>query len=365
MKVALVHHYLLNMRGGERVLEMFCEIFPQADIFTLVYNESVISDKIKGHNINTSFLQKLPFAKTKWRYYLPLFPFASEQLDLRNYDIVISSDSACIKGVITRSDTLHICYCHTPMRYAWDLYFDYLDELPKAGKEIAHLIMHYIRQFDFRAAQQVDYFIANSRNTARRIKKYYRRDSQIIYPPVDTDFFKIDTKQATDNFYLYVGELVPYKRANLIVKSFNELNRPLKVIGNGPQFQHLKKIARDNIELLGRQPRQVVKHYFQRCKAFVFAAEEDFGITPLEAQACGKPVIAFKKGGAVETIINGKTGIFFDHQTVDSLISAVEKYETLTFDPKICRDNATRFSGTIFRKRIKNFVIKKYNNLKM
>lgn len=362
MRVALVHHFLINMRGGEKVLEILCEIFPEADIYTLVCDKKAISETISSHIIKSSFLQRLPFSKTKRQYYLPLFPLAVEQFDLREYDLVISSDSVCMKGVLTRSDTLHICYCHTPMRYVWDLYFDYLEEnTPFWTRKIVPLFMHYLRQFDYLAAQRVDYFIANSKNTARRIKKHYGREAEVIYPPVDTDYFAIDDNKGSEDFYLYVGELVPYKRADLIVDAFNELGKPLKVIGDGPQYQLLKKRASANIELLAKQPDEVVRDYFQRCKAFIFAAEEDFGITPVEAQACGKPVIAHKKGGALETVVEGKTGLFFEEQSVDSLVAAVEEFEKLKFEPDVCRQNALRFSRDSCKKRLQDFIFTRYD----
>lgn len=362
MKVALVHHYLIDMRGGEKVLEIFCEIFPEADIYTLICDKKAISETISGHTIKTSFLQGLPLSKTKRQYYLPFFPLAVEQFDLRTYDLVISSDSVCMKGVLTRSDTLHICYCHTPMRYAWDLYFDYLEKnTPFWARKVVPLFMHYLRQFDYLAAQRVDYFIANSENTARRISKHYRREAEVIYPPVDTDYFIPDNKKKSEDFYLYVGELVPYKRVDLIGDAFNELKRPLKIIGDGPQFWQLKRKANSNIDLLGKQSDDIVKSHFQRCKALIFPAEEDFGITPVEAQACGKPIIAYKKGGALETIVQDKTGVFFEEQTVESLIQAINKFENSDseFKPALCRENALGFGKGRCKEKLRDFILKK------
>lgn len=350
------------MRGGEKVLEILCEIFPQADIYTLICDRKAISKTISSHIISPSFLQRLPFSKTKRQYYLPLFPLAVEQFDLRNYDLVISSDSVCMKGVLTRSDTLHICYCHTPMRYVWDLYFDYLENsTPFWARKVVPLFTHYLRQFDYLAAQRVDYFIANSKNTAQRIKKHYGKEAEIIYPPVDIDYFTIDNNKESEDFYLYVGELVAYKRADLIIDAFNKLNKRLKVIGDGSQYQSLKKRANSSIELLGKQPKDVLRNHFQSCKAFIFAAEEDFGITPVEAQACGKPVIAYKKGGALESVIENKTGIFFEKQTVESLIQAINKFENSDseFGPAVCRENVLGFGKDRCKEKLRGFILKK------
>ena len=330
MKIAIVHEWLVNYAGSERVLEQILNIYPDADLFSLIdflpENERGF---IKNKTVTTSFIQNLPFAKTKYRYYLPLMPLAIEQLDLTGYDLVISSSHAVAKGVITGPDQIHICYCHSPMRYAWDMQFQYLREsgLDKGLKGlITKSILHKMRIWDVRTAHGVDQFIANSAYIARRIKKVYGRDSVVVYPPVDVNAFEYC--ELKEDFYLTASRMVPYKRIDLIVEAFAQMpDKQLIVIGNGPDFQKIKHLATPNVKLLGYQPFKILKDYMQRAKAFVFAAEEDFGIIPVEAQACGTPVIAYGKGGALETVIESKydmaTGYFFYEQKVSILIEII------------------------------------------
>lgn len=365
MKVAIVHHYLVNFRGGERVFELLAEIFPNADLYTLIWDphgtkESEILSKRK---IVTSFLQGFPLAKSKKELYFPLYPLAVEGWDLTEYDLVITSDSACVKGVITGHKTLHICYCHTPMRYVWDMYFLHLKSAPWWSRPGIRFFTHYLRQFDFLSAQRVDYFIANSHHIANKVKKYYRKEATVIYPPVDTDFF-VPGDNSREDFYIYVGALTPYKRVDIIVKAFTQLGKPLKVIGGGPELRKLEKIAGGNVQFLGSLSKESVRKHLQRARALVFAAEEDFGITPVEAQACGKPVIAYGKGGTLETVIDGITGVFFDKQSVDSLISAVERFEKMEFDPQRCRKNALKFSRDRAKKELEKFIHNKFHDWK-
>ncbi|HTI01906.1 MAG TPA: glycosyltransferase family 4 protein [Acidisoma sp.] len=361
MKVALVHEWFNTWAGSEKVLEVILSLFPDADIFSLI---DVLPDEnravIKKGRVKTTFLQKIPFVRHFYRDMLPLMPLAIEQLDLSSYDLIISNSHAVAKGVITGPNQLHICYCYSPMRYAWDLQEQYLTE---SGIErgirsaFARYFLHKIRIWDQQSAQHVDHFIACSRYISRRIWKAYRRESDVIYPNVATDQFVIgDTRE---DFYFASSRMVPYKKMHLIVEAFAKMpNRRLIMIGTGPQFKRIQKIATPNVTLLGYQPFPVLLSHLQRARAFIFAAEEDFGIAPLEAQACGTPVLAFGRGGATETIINGKTGLHFHEQTADSIVDIVEQFEAMDtkFDPQVIRSNALRFSTEAFKADFSRFV---------
>jgi glycosyltransferase involved in cell wall biosynthesis len=311
MRVAIVHYWLLNMRGGERVLEALCELYPDADIFTHVYAPERISETIRRHRVRTTLINKLPYAHRLYQSYLPLMPFALEQLDLRAYDLVISSESGPAKGVLTRQDALHICYCHTPMRYAWNMYQEYREGMSGLKRSAMSVLLHKIRQWDVTAAARVDYFVANSHNVARRIRKYYRRDAMVIPPPVDLDRFGVAAFTSADGFYLCIGQLIPYKQVGLAITAFNRLGRRLVVIGEGKQRDQLGKLAGSTITFLGRVDNTILRDYYARCRALVFTAEEDFGIVPLEAMAAGKAVIADGKGGALETVTPGGSAYSF------------------------------------------------------
>ena len=278
MKVALVHYWLVNMRGGENVLEMFCDIFPEADIYTLVYNPKVISEKINRHNVTTSFIQRLPGGVKHYQKYLPLHPFAVEQFDLSDYDLVISSESGAAKGVILKPETCHICYCETPMRYLWNMYHEERKGLGTLQKILWAAVSNYMRQWDYINSQRVDYFIANSENVRRRIKRYYGRDAEVIHCPVNFSRFY---NAPDEDYYLFVGQLTPYKKADLAVQAFNKTNKKLIVVGDGPQRKYLEKIAGPNISIVGAKTGQELIDYYAKCKAFIFPGEEDFGITPL------------------------------------------------------------------------------------
>ena len=365
MKVAIIHDWLVTYAGAERVLEQMLHIFPEADLYSLVdFLDTDNRNFIKNKIIHTSFIQKMPKAKKKYRNYLPLMPLAIEQFDLREYDLIISSSHCIAKGVITGPNQIHICMCYSPVRYAWDLQGQYLRE---SGLEtglkgwIAKIILHYIRLWDLRTVNGVDYFIAISKYIKRRIKKVYCRDSNIIYPPVDVSSFKLCENK--DDFYITASRMVPYKKMDLIVEAFSKLpDKKLIVIGNGPDFEKIKSRAGHNVVLMGYQPFEVLKEHMQRARAFVFAAEEDFGITPVEAQACGTPVIAFAKGGALETVRvleqEKPTGLFFKEQTVTSVVNAISKFEEniAAFTAKNCRENAERFSEGRFRKEFKKYI---------
>lgn len=367
-KIAIVHEWFVDYSGSEKVVEQLLNVFPDAGLFALIeFLPDHLKHFIKGKTVQTSFIQKLPFSKKKYRNYLALMPVAVEQLNVSDADIVITSSHAVSKGVLTTSNQLNICYCHSPMRYAWDLYHQYLKEagLNKGIKGFfAKLILHYVRQWDLSTVNRVDYFIANSEYVAKRIKKIYNRDATVIYPPVNTNNFTLQVKK--DDFFLTSSRLVSYKKIDVIVKAF--ANRPadkLIVIGEGPDFAKLKKLATSNVSLLGYQKFEILKDYMQRAKAFIFAADEDFGITAVEAQACGTPVIAFKKGGSLETLIENKTGIFFTEQTAPSIQQALDKFEQMkeVFIASDIRLHAEKFSEERFRKQIETFVLEKFKHI--
>lgn len=378
MKIAIVHDWLVTYAGAEKVLEEILNIYPNADLYSTV--DFLPEDQrsfILNKPVTTSIIQKLPFSKSKYRTYLPFMPLAIEQFDLSSYDVIISSSHAVAKGVITGPDQLHISYVHSPIRYAWDLQHQYLSEsgLNKGLKGMAaKLMLKRIREWDYRTANGVDLFISNSDFIGRRIWKVYRRESITIYPPVDVSAFSFHPDK--EDYYLTASRMVPYKKMDMIVEAFSQMpDKKLIVIGNGPDFEKIKSKATNNIQLLGYQPFTDLLYYMQRAKAFVFAAEEDFGITPVEAQACGTPVIAYGKGGALETVIGleektGPTGVFFKEQTTHSLINAVKEFEDkqLIIRSEDCRSNAIRFSPERFRKEIKDIVdteLKKNNRNKM
>jgi glycosyltransferase involved in cell wall biosynthesis len=360
MKTAIIYDWLVTVGGGEKVLEQVVRMFPHADLHSLVdFLPENKRDIILNKPVKTSFIQKLPFARKKYRNYLALMPLAVEQFDLSAYDLVISVSNAISKGVITGPDQTHISYVNSPIRYAWDMTHQYLNEAglthgPKSW--LARLILHYIRNWDYRTASGVDYLIGNSNFIRRRINKVYRRDASVIYPPVDINAFALQTKK--QNFYLTASRMVPYKKIGLIVKAFSKMpHRKLVVIGDGPDYKKISTGAPENITFLGYQSHKTLLKFMQKAKAFVFAAEEDFGIVPVEAQACGTPVIAFGKGGALETVVENKTGLFFKEQTTNSLIDAVNRFEDHTeFDPEVIRNNALRFSPDRFCQEFISFV---------
>jgi glycosyltransferase involved in cell wall biosynthesis len=365
LKVAIVHDWLTLTGGAERVLKELLDLYPQADLFCVVcFLAEHERDLVAGRALRTTFIQKLPWARTKYRAYLPLMPIAIEQLDVSGYDLVISSSYAVAKGVITGPDQIHVSYVYSPIRYAWDLQHTYLNEsrLTKGIRSVlARLILHYIRIWDSRTAAGVDAFVGISHFIARRIRKTYGRDATVIYPPVDIGRFQIG--HAREDFYLTASRMVPYKRMPLIAQAFASMpDRKLIIIGDGPDLEAVKRFAAPNVTILGRQSDAVLTDHLQRAKAFIFAAEEDFGIVPLEAQACGTPVVAFGRGGSLETIRGHdgpeQTGVFYDEPSVDAIASAVAHLdERLPFiTPEACRKNAERFSTERFRREIKTFI---------
>lgn len=365
MKKALVHDWFSAFGGAEKCIASLTNIWDDFDIYSLIdflghENRDII---LKGKSAHTSFIQKLPKAKEKYRNYLPLFPFAIEQFNLEDYDLILSSSHCVAKGVLTHSNQLHISYVHTPVRYAWDLYFQYLEEsgLDKGIKGIlAKYFLHKLRIWDLSTINRVDHYIANSHYIAKRIKKVYGKTADVIYPPVDVDKFQLCEQK--EDFYLTASRLVPYKKIDLIVEAFSQTNKKLVVVGSGPDLEKVKAKASKNIEILGYQEDSVLINLMRKAKAFVFAAEEDFGIIPVEAQACGTPVICFDKGGTRETVINKKTGVYFEKQNVDSLLSAVSNFELLqdVLVPKLVRENALRFSVPRFEQEMKQYIDEKY-----
>lgn len=375
LKYALVHEWLtpLATGGSELVVQEILKHI-NADLYALIDFESTNAQSyLFQRQIGTTFLQHFPFARQGVQKFLPFLPLAIEQLDLRGYDIILSSSHAVAKGVISGPQQLHICYCHAPMRYAWDLTFDYLDS-SSMGRGLPGIftryLLHRLRQWDVLAANRVDYFIANSRNTARRIWRYYRRPAEVIYPPVNIDRFRFEPQKA--DFYLTVSRLVSYKKIALIVQAFNQIGKPLVVIGNGPELKQIREIAGANIQILGWQPDEVVNQYMAQAKAFVYAAYEDFGIAPVEAQACGTPVIAYGNGGTAETVLDfhqhgeKSTGVLFNQQTEVALIQAVERFEQARshFHPEVARSHALTFSHQVFQQRYLAFVARCYREFR-
>ncbi|OCK52652.1 glycosyl transferase [Chryseobacterium sp. CBo1] len=358
MKVAIVQDWLTEFGGAEKVFKQIHKHYPEADIFTLVYHKDVLTHlNIDEAKVTSSFIQRLPFAKKKYRNYLPFFSLAIETFDLSEYDLIISSSYCVAKGVLTHSGQKHLCYCHSPVRYAWDLHHQYLKKegLQRGIKGFfAKYFLHNLRIWDIISLNRVDQFISNSNFIKERIEKTYNRQAITVYPPVDVENFEYSHER--DDFYLTCSRMVPYKKIDLIVEAFSAMpDKKLIVIGTGPDFKKIKQIATANITLLGYQPFTILKDHMQRAKGFVFAAEEDFGIVPVEAQASGAPVIAYGKGGVLETVIDGETGILFEHQTVESLIGAINKFENLysTFDVHAIRKNAEKFEEKIFDQQFK------------
>jgi glycosyltransferase involved in cell wall biosynthesis len=363
-RVGLVHDWLPVYAGAERVLEQMIHAFPESVLYSLI--DFLPDDQrafLQGHSVETSFIQRLPFAKRFYRQYLPLAPLAIEQFDLSDHDVVVSSSYAVAKGVLTRADQLHISYVHSPIRYAWDLYHEYMTQgdLGWLRGLFARLVLHYIRLYDATTAPRVDLFVANSQHVARRIWKTYRRPAQVIYPPVDIDRFTLQDKK--DDYYLTMSRLVPYKRIDLIVQAFSEMpDKELVVIGDGPEYEAIERLAGRNVTMLGYQPDDAVAYYMERARAFVFAAEEDFGIVPVEAQACGTPVIAYGRGGIQETVVPGKTGLFFPEQTVEHLKEAVDEFEQIRdrLNPEDIRAQAEQFAVPVFRAAFSRLVHRAY-----
>lgn len=350
LKVALIHYWLVGMRGGEKVLEALCHLFPQADIFTHVVDPRRISPALKSHTIYETSIARLPFARRAYQSYLPLMPRALEALDVSGYDLVISSEAGPAKGVIVPPSVPHLCYCHSPMRYIWDQYPIYRAQAGPLRKSVMPFFAHRLRQWDVTSAARVDHFVANSHLVAARIKKYWRRDSAVLAPPVDINAFQ--PAPDIEDYYLWVGTLAAYKRPDLAIEAFGRLKKKLIVIG-GPDktARGLAKTAAPNVSFLGEADFETVKEHMAKCRALIFPGEEDFGIVPVEVMASGRPVIAFGKGGVLDSVVDGKTGLFFKEQSVSSLVAAVEAFEgsnLINGAQAACLDQAQRFSPSAF-----------------
>lgn len=356
LKIALVHDHLAQEGGAEKVLRAFHEIYPEAPIFTLLYNPATMGADFRQKDVRPSFLQKIPGAKNHYQWLLPLMPTATESYDLSDFDVVLSSSSALAKGVITQPQTVHVCYCHTPTRYLWSDTHSYIKELSynRLVKRAMPLILNKLRTWDRLAADRVDKFIANSATVQQRIKKYYSKKSDIIHPPVETKKFQISSQ--VENYYLAGGRVVPYKRFDLIVQAFNRLGIPLKIFGEGRELDKLKSIAKKNIEFLGKVSDEERAKLYSKCIAYLHPQEEDFGITPLEAMASGRPVIAYGSGGALETVVPGKTGEFFDEQIWEELGDKIIRFRPENYDPHKIKEHAEQFDIDNFKGRIKSYI---------
>lgn len=365
IKIALVHDWLPFMGGAERVLTNFLELYPNSPVYTTICNKNKLDGILKEANVITSRLQKSKKEIKNHRTLFPLMMSAIESFNLNEYDIVLSSSSSVAKGAITSPSTMHICYCHSPMRYAWEFSHEYAEKM--VGKKQMKLkllsyFLTWLRVWDNTSSDRVDYFIANSENVAKRIWKHYRREAVVIHPPVRCNLFNIS--DIDEDYFLIVSRLQEYKRIDLAVEAFNKLKMPLVIIGDGPEREKLEKMANSNIKFLGRKSDEIIKEYYSKCRAFIFPGEEDFGITPLEAMASGRPVIAYRKGGALETVVENKTGLFFNEQTLEELIDAINKFENMEFSKIEIRTHAETFDESIFKYKIKSFIDERYEEFK-
>lgn len=360
-KIALVHDHLTQDGGAERVLRVLYEMYPDAPIYTLAHKP----DRFKAPEdaeIRTSFLQKFPFSLVKFEWMLPLMPAATEHYDLREFDVVVSSVSSCAKGIITRSDATHVCYCHTPTRYLWTEMHDYVSRLRLPGivKRFLPLYLSRLRQWDKHAAERVDHFIANSDTVRQRIDKYYRKPAEVIFPPVDTHEYSISNEPKT--YFLAGGRIMAYKKFDLIIEAFNRVGLPLRIFGSGPQFDEYKAMAKENIQFVGRVTDAEKARLYQNCIAYLNPQEEDFGITVIEAMAAGRPVIAYSKGGATETVVEGQTGTFFHEQTWEDLADTCFRFDHTKFDPESIKEHAEQFSKSAFKQRMGDYVARAYES---
>jgi len=358
VKIAIVHDYLNQMGGAEKVVEVFHDMFPEAPIYTSVYVPTNVSKKLQNADVRTSFMQKLPFVRRFSRHYLAIYPYAFEFFDFSSYDVVLSSSSAFAKGIITGPDTCHICYCHTPMRFAWQ-YHSYIERerLNNFVSAILPYVVHRVRRWDEITVNRVDHYVSNSREVERRIRKYYRRNSTVICPPVETHRFRVTEQD--DGYFVIMSRLLPYKKIDIAIQAANMLKVPLKIIGTGRDEKRLKGMAGQTVEFLGRLSDSDVVDCLQRCRAFIFPGLEDFGIVPVEAMACGKPVIAYGRGGALDTVIDGVTGMFFREQIPQSLADVISVFRPSDFDPYTIRQHAETFDVSVFRRKMSAFIEEK------
>jgi glycosyltransferase involved in cell wall biosynthesis len=365
LRVAIVHYWFVGRAGGERVVESLAEMFPQADLFSLVAKPSTLAPVLQSRKLKTSFLQHLPGATRFHRHFLPLQPLALEQFDLSGYDLVLSSESGPAKGVITSAKTCHVCYCHSPMRYIWEMYPEYRRGMNPLVRSLFSLTAHYMRLWDYATAGRVDYFVANSNFIASRIRKYYGRESSVIHPPVDTGAGNITMPPG--DYYIAVGRLVDYKRFDLAIQACSQMNRRLKIVGDGPCFKHLRKLAGPTVEFLGKLNDNDLRTNLAGSRALLFPGEEDFGIVPVEAQSFGRPVIAYASGGVLETVVGDlpgespvqtPTGVFFAEQSAASLVEAIQRFESQPerFSPQAIREHSLQFDSAVFKSRMEEFL---------
>lgn len=370
LRVAIVHYWFVTWTGGEKVVEALAHLFPRAHLFAVVAHPQVVAGNLRDRDIQTSFLQRVPGSIRWHRHFLPLYPLALEQWNLREYDLVISSESGPAKGVITGPNTCHVCYCHTPMRYLWDLYPEYCRAMGPIAKAGFTLAAHYLRLWDVSTAARVDHFVANSAHIAARIRKYYRRDSEVIHPPVETEGTYIS--KCLDDYYLVVSRLVDYKRLDIAIEACNRLGARLRIIGDGPEYKRLRRLAGSTVEFLGRVDRDSLSNNYAQCRALLFPGEEDFGIVVVEAQAFGRPVIAYGRGGVLETVLGGfverneevrhpSTGILFADQSVDAMTHAIRFFERHehAFCPTTIRGHALQWSTNVFKRQMREFLEQK------
>lgn len=356
LKIAFSHDWLNGMRGGEKCLEALCELYPGSAIYTLFHEKGRISPRIAGHPIFSSYLERFPSVFKNYRYYLPFYSGAIGSLKVKKHDLVLSLSHCVAKGIRKDKKIPHICYCFTPARYAWGFFDEYFGGMNWAMRWLVSLSLKAFRKWDLKTNAQVDHFVAISEHVKGRIKRYYGRDAEVIYPPVDTVYYTPDTRTEREDFYLVVSALVPYKKIALAVRAFNRLGKKLVVIGEGPEQTKLKRLAKSNVRFLSWQPEEILKDYYRRARALIFPGEEDFGIVPVEAQACGCPVIAFARGGALETVLENESGIFFKEQKEQALADAVLRFERSTLDPEAARRNAERFSKQRFQMEMKSMI---------
>jgi glycosyltransferase involved in cell wall biosynthesis len=356
LRLALTHDWLITLGGADRVLLALHDVFPQAPVYTALYDPRGLPDAFAAVTVRASWLQRIPGALARHRWLLPLMPSAFRSFDLREYDVVLSSSHACAHGVRVRPGAVHICYCHTPMRYAWDLQSLYEAALPSMARPVVRLALARLREWDARAAQRVDYYLANSHYIAGRIGAHYGRDATVIYPPVDTNYFTPEDRGGREDYYLVVSRLVPYKRVDVAVRAFTNLGLPLVVVGGGPERRRLRALGGPTVTFAGHVDDETLREYYRGCRALVFPGEEDFGIVPVEAQACGRPVIALGRGGVLETVLPDRTGVLFSDQTADALAAAVRRFDPSHFDARVIRAHAEQFSRARFERTVAAFV---------
>lgn len=365
LKIALVHDYLNQMGGAENVLEMFCKVFPGAPIYTSIVDKSKLKESFKNININHSFIQKLPFLDVHFKKYLPLYPLAFERMRIKGYDVILSMSSSFAKGVSYDSNTLHINYCLTPMRFVW-MFKQYVakEKIPFYYKPLLFPVLYRLKKWDLEKNKKVHKFLTLSKAVQGRIKDWYNRDSELLYPPVDVNKFSISSKNNMGEYFLIVSRLRGYKRIDLAIEACTRLGISLKIIGTGAAENKLRKIAGPSVEFLGYLSDKDVIEYMQNCKAFIFPGEEDFGIAPVEAQACGRPVVAYRAGGALDTVVEDKTGLFFNEPKTESLLEVLSKFDSYTFSKIKCRENAERFSNEVFIKQLRGYVERAYDEFR-